>query len=246
MDDRPTGFAPIHGSPGTRVRFAGLLRLFWPFFLGIAAAGYLVRSAFPVPTLSPAVSGLALLALAGVTWWFHGRAVQRFGDFLKGARGEELVARELALLPGSFEVFHGLPNLAGGGDFDHVVVGPRGLAVVETKNWSGPVTHREGELLAQGRRPTRSPIAQVRREASLLREQLRQAGCGELRILPVVCLAGNTFEAEAREADEVTLCNARSLCAVLMRALDGQDATVVDPTLVLQALRDRIGGVPEA
>jgi len=226
--ERQDGFAQIHGSPGTRVRFAGLARLFWPFVAGIAMAGYLARCAIPLPEMPPATAAYALVVLAGFTWWLHGRAIRRFGNFLKGAQGEERVARELALLPAAFEVFHGLSNPSGGGDFDHVVVGPGGIAVVETKNWSGPVTYTDGRLLAQGRLPTRSPEAQVRREAAQLRRRLERAGGDPGEVLPVICLAGNTFEAEALGTDELTVCNSRSLCAVLIRALGGDSSGAAD------------------
>lgn len=212
-------FAKTHGSPGLRVRWIGMLRLFWPLALGLFVAGYLVRCGIPHPALPPVAAGLGLLALAALLLGVQGRALERFGAFLKGARGEEMVARELALLPGSFEVFHGLPDPSGGGDLDHVVVGPGGVAVLETKHWSGPVTYQSGEVFARGLRPTRSPIAQVRRAAAQLRAALAARGADPGDVLPVLCLAGNPFEQEILSADGLHICNSRSACAVLLRLL---------------------------
>lgn len=225
QDSRTEAFAVVHGSPGTRVRFVGLVRLFWPFAAGMFVAGYLARCGLPAPGIAPFAAGVALLVLAGVVWWLHGRAVARFGAFLKGARGEELVARELALLPGGFEVFHGVPDPAGGGDFDHVVSGPGGVALVETKYWSGPVTYVDGELLARGVRPTRSPIAQVRREAARLQARLAALGVDGLHVLPVICLAGDPFAEEWLEADGLVVCNCRSLCALLLARIGDETRT---------------------
>ena len=230
-------FARTHGSPGVRVRWVGILRLFWPLALGLFAAGYLVRCGIPHPALSPLAAGLGLLALAALLRLVQARALDRFGAFLKGAHGEEMVARELALLPGSFEVFHGLPRPSGGGDFDHVVLGPGGVAVLETKHWSGPVTYQDGELFACGRRPTRSPIAQTRRAAAQLRAALaaRDADPGE--VLPVICLAGNPFEQETLAADGLHICNGRSTGAVLLSLL-GQPAA--PPALPREAIAEAL------
>lgn len=226
-------FATIHGSPGTRVRFAGIIRLFWPFALALFAAGYLVRCGLPKPDVPPAMAGVALLALSGLAWWTHGKAMARFGAFLKGAHGEELVARELALLPARFHVFHGVPNPAGRGDFDHVVVGPGGVALVETKHWRAPVTYVEGELRTQGARPSRSPIAQVRKESLQLHRCLEGASAD---VLPVVCLAGDPFVEDWLETDGLVICNARSLCAMLLARIG--DGAGVDVAAVCRVLRD--------
>jgi len=234
---RQEGFARVYGSPGTRVRFAGLCRMFWPFGIGIAAAGYLVRCAVPVPPVSSVAAGLALLGLVAAGWWLHGHALRRFGRFMKGAQGEELVARELALLPGVFEIYHGLPGAGGEDDFDHVVAGPAGLAVVETKNWSGPVTCQDGELLAQGVRPTRSPVAQVRREAIRLRERLRGQGADPGRVRAVLCFASNAFEEEVLHLDELSLCNVRALNALLLDLLSCTDLKATPDVTVRERLR---------
>ncbi len=230
---RGDGFAEVLGSPGVRVRFAGLLRLYWPYALGLVAVGYLLRAALPRPAIAPSHAGLGLLGLAALIVWTQERLMQRFRSFLKGARGEERVARELALLPDGYCIVHGLADV-GSGDFDHVVVGPGGIALVETKNWSGPITYSEGEVLVGGRRPSRSPVAQVRCEALRLEQRLREAGHASATIHPVVCLASDAFEAEALATDGLTLVNARSLCAVLIERLGTPDAGTSDVVATLR------------
>ena len=42
-------YARIVGSPGVRVRMAGLLRTQWPLLIVVALAGYLLRAALPHP-----------------------------------------------------------------------------------------------------------------------------------------------------------------------------------------------------
>ena len=58
----------------------------------------------------------------------------------------------------------------GGGDIDHVVLGPNGIFVLETKNWIGPITcngdlwQRSGKQNFKG-----SPSRQVKRNASTIK-----------------------------------------------------------------------------
>ena len=54
-----------------------------------------------------------------------------------GAEGEEAVIRALQNLDSSFKVIHDivLPNERG--NIDHIVVGPVGTFVIETKNYNG-------------------------------------------------------------------------------------------------------------
>lgn len=70
------------------------------------------------------------------------RLLQSAERYEKGAVGEEATARALSALPATeWTVFHDIRwpgrKLA---NIDHVVVGPPGVFVIDTKNWSGSVT----------------------------------------------------------------------------------------------------------
>ena len=54
----------------------------------------------------------------------------------KGALGEYEVGAELERLPDDYLVFNDI-NTEEFGNFDHIVVGPKGIFAIETKNWSG-------------------------------------------------------------------------------------------------------------
>ena len=162
----------------------------------------------------------AMLALAGVAWAASDRCARRFGRFLKGAQGEEAIARELALLPGEWTVLHGIPRsgaeaLHGGGDFDHVVLGRRSVFVIETKNWAGPVRIEGATFVSGGVRISRSPVVQARQEARELERALRGVLPEGIPVLPVVCFAGNGLEADLVAVDDTPACNARALRDVL-------------------------------
>jgi len=62
---------------------------------------------------------------------------QKGYSWQKGLEGENLVSNYLNTLPKDYFVFNDV-NLPGkGGNIDHVVIGPTGIYVIETKNYSG-------------------------------------------------------------------------------------------------------------
>jgi len=212
--------ARVEGSPGVEPRLRGLLRLVWPLPVAALAAGYLLRAAVPQPSISRPAAGGALMLLAAGLFLYVRRMRGRLERFLKGARGEESVARELALLPAAYHVFHGLrlPAAAPGvgvADCDHIVVGPRGVAVIETKNWAGPIEVRNGRLLVENKEPDRPPLAQVKRAAAAVRAALRQGGAGDVPVAPLLVFASDALPESVLGLDGVVLCR----CASLRRAL---------------------------
>ena len=72
----------------------------------------------------------------------------------KGVAGEQATAAELATLPSSYRVFHGLKIGSTKGDIDHLVIGPTGIWVIDSKAWSGALTEGKG-MLWRGATPIR-------------------------------------------------------------------------------------------
>ena len=212
--------ARVSGSPGERARVAGLVRAAWPLFAACVGAGYLLRAALPWPVLGTTAAGFLLLALALLFAGAVAVSRQRMASFVKGARGEERVARELAFLPGGYRVYHGVALrhnaiMPSGGDFDHIVVGPTGVFVVETKNWDGRITVEDGRILYDGNEPDRAPLDQVKAAANALRRALQEACGAEIAVRPVVCFAADSLSADSQGAAGVIVCNARSVNAVI-------------------------------
>ncbi len=210
----------MQGSPGELPRLVSLLGTSWPVLLAVGASGYLLRAVYPVPYLSLPAVGIAFVVLG------LGLAVAlvfmrlRFAAFLKGAQGEEQVAHELGFLPGAYSVFHGVA-LRGAvrlpaRDFDHVVVGPTGVFVIETKNWDGTVTIANGSILCDERPPSRPPLEQVRQAASRLRAALEKAGGWEVPVRPVICFAGEGFAGDCRGVGGVLVCSTHGLNRALL------------------------------
>jgi len=83
------------------------------------------------------------------------RLARRFERWERGAEVEERTAEALAALPPGWVVLH---EVAWPGrryaNIDHVVVGPGGVFVIDTKNWNAEVTLGNGALWRSGRRFT--------------------------------------------------------------------------------------------
>jgi len=213
-------FAASYGSPGERPRVAGLARALWPLLVACCLGGYLVRAALPQPPLTGSVAGgllllLALLVAVSVAVMRH-----RFGAFMKGAYGEETVARALAFLPAGYHVFHGYSPTATGDvsprrDFDHIVVGPAGICLVETKSWKGRMTLVGEKLLYDGKEPDRQPLLQVKDGARILGEALGDILGRPVDVQAVICSALNTVDGGRIVASGVIVCNERDITAVV-------------------------------
>ena len=237
-------FAAVFGSPGLRVRFVGFARIFWPFMLVVFVEGVLLGCLFPQHKIPPFTLVAAIVALAIATIALFGVAERRFESFLKGAKGEEITARELTLLGPGWDIFHGIATGAGdsaraGFDFDHIVVGPDTVFLVETKNWEGGIRVENGVPRYNGAPMKRSPVVQVRRGARILARMLEQALPPDFEIMKIVCFASNILEGEEAVSDDVRLCNVRSLRSAIMEsppgALDEPHRKIVIETLARKA-----------
>ncbi len=215
-------YAKVFGSPGTRVRMTGLLHTQWPLLIVVMLAGYLLRAALPNPAISTTIVGILFLCLAVAVAAAANHSRNRLQSFIKGAKGEEVTARALNLLPKEFTVFHGLAThknnfpVAGSGDLDHVVVGSNGIFVVETKNWKDTITIENGKLLYDGEEPTRPPLEQVKSETKSLRSYLKSKTGQDLQIQPILCFASNTLPQGQQGTVGVLVCNSNQLADVIL------------------------------
>lgn len=197
--------ARIHGVAGEWARVKGSVLGLWPAFLGVFAAGVACAT-----VVFASVQWGALLLALSLVWIVVAimKGMRRVERFYKGARGEERVSWMLRQLPDHYHVFNDF--LAGRAHVDHVVVGPAGVFAVETKNWRGAVTVEDDHVLVDGRLPSRSPLAQVRREAELVKAALAKAGWAG-PVTPVLAFASDTFKAHIAEVRGAVVMNSCQL-----------------------------------
>jgi len=110
-----------------------------------------------------------------------------------GAQGEKAVGQFLERLrQGGYEVFHDIPTAEF--NIDHVIVGPAGVFMVETKTWrkrGGARISFDGErLLLEGRSPDRDPLIQCRAQATWLSRQIEEGTGFRASVRPVLLFPG--------------------------------------------------------
>ena len=211
MNEPPT--AKIHGVPGERARATGVMRAIWPLLTAIFLCGIFLGAV--LPRVAQGVAGAGFLAAAVFLVWAARDGLSGLEGYFKGARGEEAVAALLASLPSDYHVFHDVACGEAGG-IDHVVVGPKGLFVIETKCWAGKVTVSGGEILVNGTTPSRPPIPQVRTSAHALARFLEQKVDPVPACVPIVCFASNTLAGGVQAWEDTRVCNASALVALIL------------------------------
>ncbi|MBO7182189.1 MAG: DUF4191 family protein [Kiritimatiellae bacterium] len=216
--------ATMRGIPGDAARKRGLRRIFVPLLVFGILFGFAFGVLLGNMDVLPWWVGLILLVAAFIAFFiFKKNHTSLVYGYFKGARGEEMVAGELARLPASWTIFNGL-ILPNGTDADHVAVGPQGIFIIETKHWRGNVSIEEGNLLANGRPLMKSPLIQVRTLTSELASFLEMSTSD---VRGVLCFAGAQFHAASQQIDEVTICSYLNLSHVLTDAPTVLDAAEV-------------------
>jgi hypothetical protein len=176
-----------------------------------------------------AIAGLAVARAIDprVGWWVGLLVVGAFvaGNWVLpqsttawaiGAAGERRTARALAKLPPDrFAVLHDRAIPGSRANIDHIVIGPPGVFVVESKFYKGKVTLKGDQLLVNGRR--KPIIEQAHREAaavqSALRPELSRLG---IDVWPFVCIHGADLP-RTRKVLGVRIVGGRGLVRALMR-----------------------------
>lgn len=153
------------------------------------------------------------------------RLARRAEMFEKGADGEAATAATLRDLPPEWGVLHDrrwpLRRLA---NIDHIVIGPGGIFVIDSKNWSGRLTLGAGHLRQNGR--SREKEVAKCADAGLAVAEL--AGPFGDRVFPVLCFTRD--EPLTGWSRDVLICSTSTLTQMLLsrpQALTAAEATEV-------------------
>jgi hypothetical protein len=89
---------------------------------------------------------------------------RKYRIYKSGRQGEKTVINTLAHnLSDDYYLLNGIYLKTGGGDVDHIVLGPNGVYVIETKNWSGKIVCNGDQWQRPGTNVKSSPSLQVKR-----------------------------------------------------------------------------------
>jgi hypothetical protein len=147
------------------------------------------------------------------------RLARRAEMFEKGAEGETATAAVLETLPAGWTAIHDArwPTRRFA-NIDHILVGPGGIFVIDSKNWSGRVTVDGGHLRQDGR--SREKAVAGCADAGLAVAEL--AGPHADKVFPVLCFL--TDEPLSGWCRDVMVCSTATLAQMLLTR-----PTVLDP-----------------
>lgn len=244
----PVKFELLRG-PGESLRnrvnqFEGELSLWLmgtamiPLFIGLGLV-QLVRF-LPQTLQLGGLVAVALVLLAGVVFsagLLYRRMLRWKADYL-GYLGERMVGEHLEpLLAQSYRVFHDIPAEGDKGEFnlDHVVVGPTGVALIETKTrrkgrarpgFKDHVVTYDGSQLIWPWGEDRFGLEQAVREAEWLSSWILQHTGIKIVVKPILTLPGWWVEQKVRGA--VVVVNSKNLPS----AVRGNGAVALSPEQV--------------
>jgi hypothetical protein len=171
---------------------AGMLPL--PTVLGLYFAIWVGGAGAPSATTAV---WLALSALAAQSWlgWKLWTTLGLLRRLRLGHEAQLAVGQELAELGrAGLRIFHDFPAQDGRFNIDHVLVGPSGVFLVETKGRTGTDTpwevHYNGKVLQFPGWVETEPLLQAQRNADWLQKWLSSAVGEAIRVEPVVALPG--------------------------------------------------------
>jgi hypothetical protein len=148
---------------------------------------------------------------------------KRLRNLKLGRDGERAVGQYLEQVRESgARVFHDIVGT--NFNLDHVVLGTRGVFVVETKTWSKPIRGDakityDGEIIrANGQTHDRDPIRQAVAQAAWLRNLLKESTGKAFAVKPVIVFPGwyvDSAATAAARAQGVWLLNPKALTAFM-------------------------------
>jgi hypothetical protein len=167
--------------------------------------------------------GLAVAAL--VAWRLRFRPSEQVKAWRRGAEGERRTARLLERLTGDgFVVFHDLAVPGSPANVDHLVIGPTGVFVIDSKQWTGSVRQSSDGLAWHNHYRLDRTLETVRWEAEVISRMLGT------RAVALLCVHGAHVHGGGLDAQGVAI-----VPAYLLRSALGDDRVLSDPDVELLA-----------
>jgi Nuclease-related domain len=201
----------------------------------VAAAG-LVAQVLAAQAGLPWAGLGSLAAAALVAWRLRFRPSEQVTAWQRGAAGERRTARLLdRLTRDGYVVFHDLAVPGSPANVDHLVVGPSGVFVIDSKQWAGSVHEGADGLVWHNHYRLDRTLETVRWEAETVGRLLGT------RIAALLCVHGAHVHGGGVEAQGVAIVPAH-----LLRSALGYDRVLSDADVALLAATARISLRPAA
>jgi hypothetical protein len=203
-----------------------------PLVAAAALAGDVLAAQAGLPHAG--LVGLAAAALAARRLRFRPSEAAR--TWQRGAQGERRTARLLdRLTRDGYVVFHDLAVPGSPANVDHLVIGPTGVFVIDSKQWTGSVQQGADGLVWHNHYQLDRTLETVRWEAETLGRLLGT------RIHPLLCVHGAHVHGGGLHAQGVAIVPAH-----LLRSALGQDRVLSDADVALVATTARTSLRPAA
>jgi hypothetical protein len=230
----PAEVTGSHGSPGRSAMVAYRRRraleltawarsLAWrvPLVAAAGAAGDVLASQAGLPPAG--LVGLAAAVLVG--WRLRFRPSEQARAWQRGAHGERRTARLLdRLVREGYVVFHDLAVPESPANVDHLVIGPSGVFVIDSKQWTGSVQQGADGLAWHNHYPLDRILETGRWEAETVGRLLGTP------IHPLLCVHGAHVQHGGLHAQGVAIVPAH-----LLRSALGYDRVLSDATVEVLA-----------
>ncbi len=180
---------------------------------GVAVIGLAV--ALAVHQVAPTLTVWAALVAAGVVaWQVRFQVSEDARNWRRGARGEQRTARQLARLARhGWVIFHDLAVPGSRANVDHLVIGPGGVFLVDSKNWRGRLVFAPDGTLWHGSYPLTATLATIGFETGAITNALALPG---LAVEPLLVLHGSTIPWGEQYLGGVAVLPAARLVATLL------------------------------
>jgi hypothetical protein len=190
----------------------------------VAAAG-LAANVLATQVGLPYGGLIGLAAAAVVAWRLRFRPSEQARSWQRGAHGERRTARLLdRLVRDGYVVFHDLVMPGSLANVDHLLIGPSGVFVIDSKQWSGNVHQGADGLAWHNHYPLDRTLETVRWEARAISRLLGT------RAAALVCVHGAHVHGGGLEAQGVAIVPAH-----LLRGALGYDRVLPDADVALLA-----------
>lgn len=157
-------------------------------FALVGCVGFILCGLAPESSLAIVLASLASLpSLVGMLYYLG-----QWSNWRKGMRGEKAVSAILQRLDDSYYLLDDVMLYSRHGNIDHLVLGPNGIFVIETKNYGGTIRYDGGEWYRSSRRRRRrrgmrtmrtripDPSTQAKKNATMLRSFVEKHSKGAI------------------------------------------------------------------
>jgi hypothetical protein len=149
-------------------------------------------------------------------------------SFDKGAEGERIVAAAVAPLEREgWRMLHDR-HRPGGGQIDHIAIGPPGVAIIDAKRWTASATITADRRLVSGKDDHTPMVERLDETIELVRAILKEDGARVAVRGCVVMTSDSDRDFKVRDLGDIRVLGVDGLAAELRRARGDLEAGLVD------------------